>query len=50
MSPRRPDPRQLNPRRAFLALPQWVRRGAVTLLLVAVSLVDALLNFPAPRD
>jgi signal transduction histidine kinase len=32
------------------ALPEWLRNGAVTLLLVAASTVDALLNFPAPRD
>ncbi|MHA6764343.1 sensor histidine kinase [Streptacidiphilus sp. PAMC 29251] len=40
----------MNPRAAIADLPLWLRRGAVTLLLVAASTVDALLNFPAPRD
>jgi signal transduction histidine kinase len=35
---------------AVAAVPLWLRRGAVTLLLVAASTVDALLNFPPPRD
>ncbi|MFC1420313.1 sensor histidine kinase [Streptacidiphilus cavernicola] len=37
-------------RDAVAAVPLWLRRGAVTLLLVAASTVDALLNFPPPRD
>ena len=37
-------------RAAVAAVPLWLRRGAVTLLLVAASTVDALLNFPPPRD
>ncbi|MFC1407947.1 sensor histidine kinase [Streptacidiphilus sp. N1-12] len=41
---------RLNPRAAVAELPLWLRRGAVTLLLVAASTVDALLNFPPPRD
>jgi signal transduction histidine kinase len=44
----------VNTRAAFAAavrgVPLWLRRGAVTLLLVAASTVDALLNFPPPRD
>ena len=37
-------------RAAVEAVPLWLRRGAVTLLLVAASTCDALLNFPPPRD
>ena len=52
-NPRAPRLGALHPRtlhRAAQSLPAWLRHGAVTLVLVAASTVDALLNFPPPRD